>query len=50
VKILVVEDDSVLAEVLAYNLKADGFVADRAGRGDEAEGLLIKNLYDLVHG
>ena len=47
-KILVVEDDRILAELLAYNLKAVGFAAECVGRGDEAERLLVKNSYDLV--
>jgi DNA-binding response OmpR family regulator len=38
-KILVVEDDPVLAELLAYNLKAEAFAAECVGRGDRAERL-----------
>jgi two-component system phosphate regulon response regulator PhoB len=35
-RILVVEDDSELALLLAYNLEALGYVVESVGRGDEA--------------
>ncbi len=47
-KVLVVEDDLILAELLAYNLKAERFAAECVDRGDRAERLLVKNSYDLV--
>src|SRR6516164_11576122 len=47
-RILVVEDDSELALLLAYNLEALGYVVESVGRGDEAELRLGENLPDLV--
>jgi len=47
-RVLVGEDDPVLAELRAYNLKAEGFAVESVGRGDEAERLLVENSYDLV--
>jgi two-component system phosphate regulon response regulator PhoB len=46
--ILVVEDDSDLALLLAYNLEAEGYVVESVGRGDEAELRLAENRPDLV--
>lgn len=47
-RILVVEDDADLALLLAYNLEAGGYVAERVERGEEAE-LRIRELTpDLV--
>jgi hypothetical protein len=36
-RVLVVEDDSDLALLLAYNLEAEGYVVESVERGDEAE-------------
>jgi len=47
-KVLVVEDESDLAVLLAYNLEAEGYVAECVERGDEAELRLAENSYDLV--
>jgi two-component system phosphate regulon response regulator PhoB len=47
-RILVVEDDSDLTLLLAYNLEALGYVVESIGRGDEAELRLSENLPDLV--
>ncbi len=47
-RILVVEDESDLAMLLAYNLQAEGYVVDSVERGDEAELLLAENPPDLV--
>jgi two-component system phosphate regulon response regulator PhoB len=47
-RILVVEDESDLALLLAYNLKAEGHVVERAERGEEAELRLAENAPDLV--
>jgi two-component system phosphate regulon response regulator PhoB len=47
-KVLVVEDESDLAVLLAYNLEAEGYVAECVERGDEAELRLAENAYDLV--
>jgi two-component system, OmpR family, phosphate regulon response regulator PhoB len=48
VRILVVEDDCSQAKILAYNLEAEGFVAECVSRGEEAELRLVENTYDLV--
>ena len=36
-RILVVEDESDLALLLAYNLEAEGYLVESVERGDEAE-------------
>ncbi len=46
--VLVVEDDDSLAELLSYNLKAEGYTVSRVDRGDEAETLLQEITPDLV--
>jgi two-component system, OmpR family, phosphate regulon response regulator PhoB len=47
-RILIVEDDSDIALLLAYNLEAEGYVVERVERGDEAELRLAKSTPDLV--
>jgi two-component system phosphate regulon response regulator PhoB len=47
-RILVVENDSDLALLLAYNLEAEGYVVESVERGDEAELRLAENPPDLV--
>ena len=47
-RILVVEDDASLRELLAYNLKADGYSVDLAVRADECEIKLSENVPDLI--
>src|SRR5262249_44844968 len=47
-RILVVEDESDLALLLAYNLEAEGYVVESVARGDEAELRLAENAPDLV--
>ena len=47
-RILVVEDESDLALLLAYNLEAEGYNVERVERGDEAELHLAENEPDLV--
>ena len=47
-RILVVEDDSDLALLLAYNLEAEGYDVESVERGDEAELRLAENPPDLV--
>ena len=46
--ILVVDDEADLIELVAYNLKKEGFSVDSARDGETAFGLLKKNKYDLV--
>jgi two-component system phosphate regulon response regulator PhoB len=47
-RILIVEDEAALALLLAYNLEAEGFIVDRAERGDDAELQLLESPPDLV--
>ncbi|MCW2283570.1 two-component system phosphate regulon response regulator PhoB [Rhodoblastus acidophilus] len=47
-RILVVEDESALSLLLAYNLEAEGFLVERVERGDEAELRLEESVPDLV--
>jgi two-component system phosphate regulon response regulator PhoB len=47
-RILVVEDESDLALLLAYNLEAEGYAAECVERGDEAELRLAENPPDLL--
>jgi two-component system phosphate regulon response regulator PhoB len=47
-RVLVVEDETDLAVLLAYNLEAEGYVAECVARGDEAELRLAETPYDLV--
>jgi two-component system, OmpR family, phosphate regulon response regulator PhoB len=47
-RILVVEDEADLSLLLAYNLEAEGYVAECVERGDEAELRLAENPPDLL--
>ena len=47
-RILVVEDEASLALLLSYNLEAEGYLVQRADRGDEVEVLLSESLPDLI--
>ena len=47
-RILVVEDESALALLLAYNLESEGFQVEHVERGDEAEIRLAESVPDLV--
>jgi two-component system phosphate regulon response regulator PhoB len=47
-RILVVEDESDLALLLAYNLESEGYVAECVERGDEAELRLAESPPDLL--
>ena len=46
--ILVVEDETALAELIRYNLEAEGFRATVAPDGEEAEVLLAEDVFDLI--
>jgi DNA-binding response OmpR family regulator len=48
VRVLVVEDEPILAELIARGLRAESLAVDTAGRGDEADELLSVNDYDVV--
>ena len=47
-RILLVEDESDLAVLLAYNLESEGYVVKSVERGDEAQLLLAEDPPDLV--
>ena len=47
-RVLVVEDEPALSQLLAYNLEAEGYIAERAERGDEAELRLAESPPDLL--
>jgi two-component system phosphate regulon response regulator PhoB len=47
-RILVVEDESDLALLLAYNLEAEGYLPECVGHGEEAELRLAENPPDLL--
>jgi two-component system phosphate regulon response regulator PhoB len=47
-KVLVVEDEAALQEMLSYNLEADGFQVSRAASGEEAEILIAEERPDLI--
>jgi two-component system, OmpR family, phosphate regulon response regulator PhoB len=47
-RILIVEDDSDIALLLAYNLEAEGYVVESVERGEEAELRLAESTPDLV--
>jgi two-component system phosphate regulon response regulator PhoB len=46
--ILIVEDEEALALLLRYNLEAEGYGVETAGRGDDAELRLKERTPDLV--
>ncbi len=48
VRILVVEDDPSLVELLCYNLKAEGYAVTTASEGEQVSLLLDEELPDLV--
>ncbi len=47
-RILIVEDEAPLAEMLRYNLESEGFVVSHAETGEEAEMFLAEERPDLV--
>ncbi|MCO5070078.1 MAG: phosphate regulon transcriptional regulator PhoB [Rhizobiaceae bacterium] len=47
-KIMVVEDEEPLCELLRYNLEAEGYQVEIITRGDEAELRLQENVPDLL--
>lgn len=48
VKVLIVEDEAPLAELLRYNLEAEGFEVGHAATGEEAELMVAEDRPDLV--
>ncbi|MEQ1698294.1 MAG: phosphate regulon transcriptional regulator PhoB [Hyphomicrobiaceae bacterium] len=47
-RILIVEDETALAELLRYNLEAEGFFVSHAATGDEVEILVAEDKPDLI--
>ncbi len=47
-RILIVEDEAALAELLRYNLEAEGFLVSHASSGDEVEVLVAEDKPDLI--
>ncbi len=47
-KVLIVEDEAALVELLRYNLEAEGYAVRHTARGDEAEVLVAEERPDLV--
>src|SRR5689334_3981369 len=47
-RILIVEDEEALTEVLRYNLEHDGYEVEIVSRGDEADLLFKERIPDLV--
>src|SRR5215813_6265443 len=47
-KVLIIEDEAPLAEMLRYNLEAEGFRVSQAQTGEEAEMLVAEEKPDLV--
>ncbi len=47
-KIIVVEDEASLAELIKYNLEAEGYTVVHASDGEEAELMLAEQAFDLA--
>ena len=47
-RVLVVEDETDVALLIAYNLEAEGYVVESVASGDEAEQRLAESPPDLV--
>ena len=47
-KVLIVEDEAPLAELLRYNFEAEGFSVNHAGTGEEAELIVAEEKPDLI--
>jgi two-component system, OmpR family, phosphate regulon response regulator PhoB len=47
-RILIVEDEASLTELLRYNLEAEGYEVEIIARGDEADARLRERLPDLA--
>ena len=47
-KVLIVEDEAPLAELLRYNFEAEGFQVNHAGSGEEAELIVAEEHPDLI--
>ncbi|MBU5668386.1 response regulator transcription factor [Peptoniphilus sp. MSJ-1] len=47
-KILVVDDETAISDIIKYNFEKEGYFIDTANNGVEAIGLTEKNDYDLI--
>jgi two-component system phosphate regulon response regulator PhoB len=47
-KVLIVEDEAPLAEVLRYNLEAEGFAVAHAANGEDADVMVAEERPDLI--
>jgi two-component system, OmpR family, phosphate regulon response regulator PhoB len=47
-KVLIVEDEPALAELLRYNLESEGYAVRHTARGDDAEMMVAEEHPDLV--
>jgi two-component system copper resistance phosphate regulon response regulator CusR len=47
-RILIIEDEQKLAEILTRSLRGEGFIVDAAGTADEGLNLAASDHYDLV--
>lgn len=47
-KIIVVEDEASLAELIKYNLESEGYDVTHAGDGEEAELMMSEQSFDLA--
>ncbi len=47
-KVLIVEDEAPLAELLRYNLEAEGYEVEHAATGEEAELIIAEERPDLI--
>ncbi len=47
-RVLIVEDEAPLAELLRYNFEAEGFEVDHAATGEEAELIVAEERPDLI--
>jgi two-component system, OmpR family, response regulator len=48
VRVLVIEDEAKLAEVVARGLREEGYAADIAGRGEDALWMAQSAAYDVI--
>ena len=46
--VLIIEDDSAIAELVRYNLEAEGYRVAMAATGEEAEVMVDEDRFDLV--
>ena len=46
--ILIIEDDGAIAELVRYNLQAEGYRVAVASTGEEAEVMVDEDRFDLV--